>query len=107
MKKRIEISLEYKLYEAIQKLCEYNGIEIEKYIEEAVADKYYIFKYGDLNEKIKTKENLSPQKDLPPTEAPTEVPKKKAGKKKTITQTNETAIQQKETATKRRIIIAK
>ena len=53
MKKRIEISLEYKLYEAIQKLCEYNGIEIEKYIEEAVADKYYIFKYGDLNEKIK------------------------------------------------------
>ena len=107
MKKRIEISLEYKLYEEIQKLCEYNGIEIEKYIEEAVADKYYIFKYGDLNEKIKVKESLSPQKDSPPTEAPTEEPKKKAGKKKTIAQNDETAIRQKEATTKRRIIIAK
>lgn len=71
----INIEIVDRNYEQIKEFCEYNNILVEDYIVQCVEDDFFTRKYGDLNEKLKKKEEKTEKvEESPKTE------KKKVGR---------------------------
>lgn len=69
-------------YEQIKEFCDFNNIRIEDYIVQCAEDDYFTRKYGDLNEKLKPKEEVKEVKEEPKEEEQPKVEKKKVGRPK-------------------------
>lgn len=81
---QITIDIIDRNYDQIKEFCEFNNIKVEDYVVQCVEDDFFIRKYGDLNEKIRPKEQDQRTKEKPITEEIPKVEKKKVGRPKKV-----------------------
>ena len=81
---QITIDIIDRNYDQIKEFCEFNNIKVEDYIVQCVEDDFFTRKYGDLNEKIKSKEQGQKTEEKSITEETPKVEKKKVGRPKKV-----------------------
>ena len=81
---QITIDIIDRNYDQIKEFCEFNNIKVEDYIVQCVEDDFFTRKYGDLNEKIRSKEQDRKTEEKPITEETPKVEKKKVGRPKKV-----------------------
>lgn len=89
---QITIDIIDRNYDQIKEFCEFNNIKVEDYIVQCVEDDFFTRKYGDLNEKIRSKEQDRKTEEKPITEETPKVEKKKVGRPKKVVEEKPTVI---------------
>lgn len=89
---KITIDIIDRNYDQIKEFCEFNNIKVEDYIVQCVEDDFFTRKYGDLNEKIRSKEQDRKTEEKPITEETPKVEKKKVGRPKKVVEEKPTVI---------------
>lgn len=89
---QITIDIIDRNYDQIKEFCEFNNIKVEDYIVQCVEDDFFTRKYGDLNEKIRSKEQDQKTEEKPITEETPKVEKKKVGRPKKVVEEKPTVI---------------
>lgn len=89
---QITIDIIDRNYDQIKEFCEFNNIKVEDYIVQCVEDDFFTRKYGDLNEKIRSKEQDQKIEEKPITEETPKVEKKKVGRPKKVVEEKPTVI---------------
>ena len=89
---QITIDIIDRNYDQIKEFCEFNNIKVEDYIVQCVEDDFFTRKYGDLNEKIKSKEQGQKTEEKSITEETPKVEKKKVGRPKKVVEEKPTVI---------------
>lgn len=89
---QITIDIIDRNYDQIKEFCEFNNIKVENYIVQCVEDDFFTRKYGDLNEKIRSKEQDRKIEEKPITEETPKVEKKKVGRPKKVVEEKPTVI---------------
>lgn len=89
---QITIDIIDRNFDQIKEFCEFNNIKVEDYIVQCVEDDFFTRKYGDLNEKIGSKEQDRKTEEKPITEETPKVEKKKVGRPKKVVEEKPTVI---------------
>lgn len=89
---QITIDIIDRNYDQIKEFCEFNNIKVEDYVVQCVEDDFFTRKYGDLNEKIRSKEQDRKTEEKPITEETPKVEKKKVGRPKKVVEEKPTVI---------------